>query len=50
MCDVLAYCVRQKYGPNAHMKRKGGHNFYKRLNNVIVKEVSGKNEEGIVEI
>ena len=50
MNDVLAYCVRQRYEPNAYMKKKGGHNFYKRLDNVIVKKVSKTNEFGIVEI
>lgn len=48
--DVLAYCVRQHYEPNSYMKRKGGTSFYKRLNNVVVKKVSNKNEFGIVEI
>lgn len=50
MNDVLAYCVRQKYQPNAYMKKRGGSNFYKRLNNVIVGEVTAKNSYGIVEI
>lgn len=50
MNDVLAYCVRQRYEPNAYMKKKGGANFYKRLDNVTVKKVTNKNEYGIVEI
>lgn len=50
MNDVLAYCVRQRYEPNAYMKKKGGHNFYKRLDNVVVKKVTSKNEYGIVEL
>lgn len=50
MNDVIAYCVRQRYEPNAYMKKKGGHNFYKRLDNVITKQVSRKNDFGIVEI
>lgn len=50
MNDVLAYCVRQKYQPNSYMRKKGGHNFYKRLNNVIVQKVTSKNDFGIVEI
>lgn len=50
MNDVIAYCVRQKYEPNAYMKKKGGHNFYKRLDNVVVKPVSRYNDLGIVEI
>jgi hypothetical protein len=50
MNDVLAYCVRQRYEPNAYMRKKGGANFYKRLDNVVVKKVTNKNEFGIVDI
>ncbi|WP_236979319.1 DUF3800 domain-containing protein [Membranihabitans maritimus] len=50
MNDVIAYCVRQKYEPNNYMKKKGGHNFYKRLNNVTTRAVSRSNDLGIVEI
>lgn len=50
MNDVLAYCVRQRYEPNAYMRKKGGTNFYKRLDNVVVKKVSSKNDFGIVDI
>lgn len=38
MNDVLAYCVRQRYEPNSYIKKKGGVNFYKRLDNVVVKK------------
>lgn len=50
MNDVVAYCVRQKYEPNAYMRKKGGHNFYKRLANVAVSVVSKNNELGLVEL
>lgn len=50
MVDVLAYCVRQKYEPNNYMKKKGGHNYYKRPVNSIVKQVTSRNPYGIVEI
>ena len=50
MNDVVAYCVKQKYQPNSYMKRKGGHNFYKRLDQVACKAVSNKNNLGIVEV
>ncbi len=49
MADVIAYCVRQRYEPNQYMKKKGATSFYKRINAVIVKEVSSNNL-GIVEI
>lgn len=38
MNDVIAYCVRQNYEPNAFMKKKGGHKFYQRFNNVVIKQ------------
>jgi hypothetical protein len=37
MNDVIAYCVRQNYEPNAFMKKKGGHNYFQRLKNVVIK-------------
>lgn len=49
MNDVLAYCCRQLYEPNSYMRRKGGANFYRRLTDVVVKEVSSKNNYGIVD-
>ena len=50
MNDVAAYSARQMYEPNSYMKKKGGHNFYKRLDNVSCKVVSKTNDFGIVEI
>ncbi len=35
LVDVIAYCARQLYEPNAYMKKKGGHRFYERLRAVI---------------
>lgn len=49
MVDVVAYCIRQRYEPNAYMRKKGGHHYYQRLNNVSVLAVS-KNNLGIVEL
>lgn len=48
ICDVVAYFVRQKVEPNSYVKKKGGHNYYGRLTNVILKPASSKNNEGIV--
>ena len=50
MVDVVAYCIRQRYEPNAYMKKKGGHNYYKRLANVSTQAVTNKNTHGIVEL
>ena len=35
MIDVVAYCAMQLYRPNSYMRRKGGHNYYRRLLPVI---------------
>jgi hypothetical protein len=50
MNDVVAYCAKQMYQPNSYMKKKGGVNFYKRLNNVALTAASRKNPYGIVEL
>ena len=50
MMDVVAYCARQMYEPNSYMKKKGGHNFYKRLEPVLFKKASKSNKFGVVEI
>lgn len=50
MADVVAYCARQLYEPNKYMKKKGGGNFYRRLNNVIVHQVAPRHPLGIVEV
>jgi hypothetical protein len=49
MNDVIAYCVRQKYETNAYMKKKGGHNYWRRLENVSLKHISDS-ENGIIDI
>jgi hypothetical protein len=48
--DVVAYSVRQKYEPNAYMKKKSGHNLYKKMDNVALKVASNKNDYGLVEL
>lgn len=50
MVDVVAYCARQLYEPNKYMKRKGGHNFYKRLDSVLIKQAAPSHPLGIVEL
>lgn len=49
MCDVVAYFCRQKYEPNAYVKKKGGHKFYDRLSSVVCQSVTKRNNLGIVE-
>lgn len=50
MCDVVAYCARQLYEPNAYMNKKGGKNLYLQLLPVLVTKASTKNILGIVEV
>jgi len=50
LCDVVAYCARQKYEPNLYMKKKGGVNFYDRLLPIIILKASPRHPLGIVEI
>jgi hypothetical protein len=47
--DVIAYCARQIYEPNAYMKKKGGVNFYRRLTPVILRQANPRHHLGIVE-
>lgn len=47
MNDVIAYCVRQNFEPNAYMKKKGGHNYFQRLKNVVIKN-NLADENGII--
>lgn len=49
MNDLIAYCVRQNFEPNAYMKKKGGHNYFQRLKNVVIKNHLA-DEDGIISI
>lgn len=49
ICDVVAYCARQKYAPNKYMKSKGGHRLYERLLPVIVRMAAPNHPLGIIE-
>ncbi len=48
MNDVLAYCAKQMFEPNAYRKKKDGRNYYKRLGNVSLNVVSTTNPHGVV--
>lgn len=48
--DVVAYSIRQKYEPNAYMKKKAGQTMYLKLGNVALKVASKNNDYGIVEL
>lgn len=50
IADVVAYFARQKYEPNAYLKKKGGINYYDKLEPVLLKQASRKHPLGIVEM
>lgn len=50
MVDVVAYFARQIYEPNGYLRRKGGRNFYARLNPVLLKQANPRHPFGIVEL
>ncbi|HEX8561959.1 MAG TPA: DUF3800 domain-containing protein [Flavobacterium sp.] len=50
IADVAAYIIRQKYEPNAYMKKKAGHTLYKKLEDVALKVATNSNNFGLVEL
>ncbi|WP_167021470.1 DUF3800 domain-containing protein [Chitinophaga sp. Cy-1792] len=50
MNDVTAYFARQMYEPNAYVKKKTAHNFYKRLTKCSLIKITNKNNYGVVEL
>ncbi len=50
MNDVIAYCLRQRYETNNYMKKKGGHNFYFRIPDIVLKETFNTIDWGIIEV
>jgi len=50
MTDVVVYSARQLYEPNRYLTKKGGKNFYKRIEPIIVKAASKTHPLGIVEL
>lgn len=49
LADVNAYFLQQKYAACAYVKRKGGSNYFSRLNPVLCRVASRSHPEGIVE-
>ena len=47
-CDVAAYFLHQKYDPCSYVKRKGGQNYFNRLQLVLNRRASYANGYGIV--
>lgn len=48
--DLVAYLLQQMCEPNAYMKRKSGHNYFKRLDPVLCKVASRNDPLGVVRL
>jgi hypothetical protein len=48
MADLSAYLLYQFHLPNSYMKRKGGKNYFMKLDPVLCKSASASNPYGIV--
>lgn len=48
LADVNAYFLLQKHDPCSYIKRKGGRNYFDRLDSVLCKLASSKDPQGIV--
>ena len=49
-CDVSAFLLYQHLAPNAYMKRKGAHNYYKRISPIYCRAASPRDPLGIVRL
>lgn len=49
LADVNAYFLQQKYAACSYVKRKGGNNYFSRLDPVLCRVASRSHPEGIVE-
>ena len=50
LCDVNAYLLYQHLSPNAYVKRKGGRNYFLRLDSLLCKLASSSDPLGIVRL
>lgn len=48
MCDVVAYFLTQKFAPNSYIRSKRAQQYFDRLDPVLNKHASKKNNQGIV--
>lgn len=48
--DVAAYLLYQRMTPNAYMRKKGGRNYFRRLDPVLCKVASSTDPDGIVRL
>lgn len=46
--DVVAYLVYQSFAPNSYMRKKGGHNYYQRIEPIYCKVASPRHPMGFV--
>lgn len=48
--DLLAYLIYQAHKPCSYMKKKNGHNYYRRLNPIFCRHASMSNPNGFVRL
>lgn len=48
MCDVVAYCAKQKFESSSYMKKKAGHLYYGRLHPVLMQKASTPSTHWII--
>ena len=46
--DLAAFLLYQRLAPNVYMRRKSGHNYFKRLDPILCKVASSTDPNGIV--
>ena len=48
--DVIAYLLHQQERPNSYMRRKGGRNYFTRLEPILCKVASSQDPQGVVRL
>ena len=50
LADVNAYFLSQKLSPSGYVRRKGGRNYFDRLDPVLCKVASSTDRQGVVRV
>ena len=49
-CDLIAYLLHQQLAPNSYMRKRGGANYFQRLDPILCKVASRTDPQGIVRL
>ena len=49
-CDLIAYLLHQQLTPNSYMRKRGGANYFQRLDPILCKVASRTDPQGIVRL